>query len=37
VVYLYFDRLQQWRERKRADRRQRSGLTDNGQPLGSEV
>jgi multidrug efflux pump len=25
VVYLYFDRLQQWRERKRADRRQRTG------------
>jgi multidrug efflux pump len=32
VVYLYFDRLQQWRERKRVHR-QRSG----DQPLGSEV
>ncbi len=38
VVYLYFDRLQQWRERKRADRRRLSGgLSDNDQPLGSEV
>jgi multidrug efflux pump len=33
VVYLYFDRLQQWREGKRAERRQRTG----GEPLGSEV
>jgi len=33
VVYLYFDRLQQWREAKRAQRRQRAG----GEPLGSEV
>jgi multidrug efflux pump len=33
VVYLYFDRLQQWREGKRAQRRQRSG----DEPLGSEV
>jgi multidrug efflux pump subunit AcrB len=32
VVYLYFDRLQQWRERKRAQR-QRSG----DEPLVSEV
>jgi len=33
VVYLYFDRLRQWRERQRARRRQRSG----DEPLGSEV
>ena len=33
VVYLYFDRLQQWRERKRARQRQRAG----GEPLGSVV
>jgi len=33
VVYLYFDRLQQWREGKRARRRQRTG----GEPLGSVV
>jgi Cu/Ag efflux pump CusA len=25
VVYLYFDRLQQWRERKRVERRRFSG------------
>jgi len=34
VVYLYFDRLQQWRERQRAERRRLSG---DDQPLGSEV
>jgi multidrug efflux pump len=34
VVYLYFDRLQQWRERQRAQRRKLSG---NDQPMGSEV
>jgi multidrug efflux pump len=34
VVYLYFDRLQQWRERKRTERRQLSG---NDEPVGSEV
>jgi multidrug efflux pump subunit AcrB len=34
VVYLYFDRLQQWRERKRSERR-RSSRSD--EPLGSEV
>ena len=33
VVYLYFDRLQQWRERQRAERRRLSG----DQPVGSEV
>ena len=33
VVYLYFDRLQQWRERQRAKRRRLSG----DQPVGSEV
>jgi multidrug efflux pump len=34
VVYLYFDRLQQWRERQRAQRRKLSG---NDEPVGSEV
>ncbi len=34
VVYLYFDRLQQWRERQRAQRRKLSG---GDQPVGSEV
>jgi multidrug efflux pump len=34
VVYLYFDRLQQWRERQRALRRRPSG---DEEPLGSEV
>jgi len=34
VVYLYFDRLQQWRDRKRSERRQPLG---NDQPVGSEV
>jgi multidrug efflux pump len=33
VVYLYFDRLQQWRERQRARRRPHS----EDEPLGSEV
>ncbi len=33
VVYLYFDRLQQWRERQRALRRPRPG----DEPVGSEV
>ncbi len=33
VVYLYFDRLQQWRERQRAERRRLQG----DEPLGSEV
>jgi len=33
VVYLYFDRLQQWRERKRFERRQASG----DEPIGSQV
>ncbi|MGB6945091.1 MAG: multidrug efflux RND transporter permease subunit [Bryobacteraceae bacterium] len=33
VVYLYFDRLQQWREGQRAKRRQLSG----DEPVGSEV
>ena len=33
VVYLYFDRLQQWRERQRAGRRRQAG----DQPVGSEV
>jgi multidrug efflux pump len=33
VVYLYFDRLQQWRERQRSQRRGISG----DQPVGSEV
>jgi multidrug efflux pump len=32
VVYLYFDRLQQWRERKRAERRRGSD-----EPVGSEA
>ncbi len=34
VVYLYFDRLQQWRDRKRSERRQPLG---NDQPVGSET
>jgi multidrug efflux pump len=34
VVYLYFDRLQQWRDRKRSERRQPLG---NDEPVGSEV
>ncbi|HTW64860.1 MAG TPA: multidrug efflux RND transporter permease subunit [Bryobacteraceae bacterium] len=34
VVYLYFDRLQQWRERRRAENRRPS---EGGEPLGSEV
>jgi hypothetical protein len=34
VVYLYFDRLQQWRERKRSERRRPS---ENDEPVGSEV
>jgi multidrug efflux pump len=34
VVYLYFDRLQQWRERQRAERRRASGDIE---PIGSEV
>jgi multidrug efflux pump len=34
VVYLYFDRLQQWRERQRAQRRRMSG---DDQPMGSEA
>jgi multidrug efflux pump len=33
VVYLYFDRLQQWRERQRAQRRPRAG----DEPVGAEV
>jgi multidrug efflux pump len=33
VVYLYFDRLQQWRDRKRSERRQPLG----DEPVGSEV
>jgi multidrug efflux pump len=33
VVYLYFDRLQQWRERLRAERRRFAG----DEPVGSEV
>ena len=33
VVYLYFDRLQQWRERQRAKRRRLPG----DEPVGSEV
>ena len=33
VVYLYFDKLQQWRERRRSDRRRRVG----DEPLGSQV
>ena len=33
VVYLYFDRLQQWRERHRAERRSSGG----GEPVGSEA
>jgi multidrug efflux pump len=33
VVYLYFDRLQQWRERQRA--RRRTGVSD--EPIGSEA
>jgi multidrug efflux pump len=38
VVYLYFDRLQQWRERKRVDRRRISGgISENDEPVGSEV
>jgi multidrug efflux pump len=38
VVYLYFDRLQQWRERTRAQRRQPSGgISENDEPVGSEV
>ena len=42
VVYLYFDRLQQWRERKRAQRRHGPGAIDEGisdsdGPVGSEV
>jgi Cu/Ag efflux pump CusA len=34
VVYLYFDRLQQWRQRQRAQRRQ---LSPGGEPIGSET
>jgi multidrug efflux pump len=34
VIYLYFDRLQQWRERNRAARRRSS---ESGGPLISEV
>jgi multidrug efflux pump len=34
VVYLYFDRLQQWRERQRAQRRRPA---EDDEPLGSEV
>jgi multidrug efflux pump len=34
VVYLYFDRLQQWRERKRSERRQLAGSDE---PVGSEL
>jgi multidrug efflux pump len=34
VVYLYFDRLQQWRQRQRERRRQ---LSPGGEPIGSEV
>jgi multidrug efflux pump len=38
VVYLYFDRLQQWRERKRVERRRVSGgISENDEPVGSEV
>ncbi|MGP0073716.1 MAG: multidrug efflux RND transporter permease subunit [Bryobacteraceae bacterium] len=41
VVYLYFDRLQQWRERQRSERRRALGLSDglseNDEPVGSEV
>jgi multidrug efflux pump len=33
VVYLYFDRLQQWRERQRVQRRRRPGE----EPIGSEA
>ena len=33
VVYLYFDRLQQWRERQRVQRRTRPGE----EPIGSEA
>jgi len=38
VVYLYFDRLQQWRESQRSRRRRLSGgVSDHDEPLGSEV
>ncbi|MGA2879441.1 MAG: multidrug efflux RND transporter permease subunit [Bryobacteraceae bacterium] len=38
VVYLYFDRLQQWRERKRSERRRLAGgISENDEPVGSEV
>jgi multidrug efflux pump len=38
VVYLYFDRLQEWRERQRALRRRASDrISENDGPVGSEA
>jgi multidrug efflux pump len=37
VVYLYFDRLQQWRERRRAEQRRIAHPLEGDEPLGSQV